>query len=153
MARTWIEKLNDNKDYPKVVTIPPKMQKRLGEGKMVIPSPLCIDAEMKKARKGKLITFDEIRFWIAKKHRATTSCAMVTGIHATIAAHAANELELQGRKRVTPYWRTLKTGGEVNPKFPGGLDELKIRLEAEGHKILQKGKKMFVADFEKHLTK
>ena len=32
-----------------------------------------------------------------------------------IGAHAAAEAEAEGAKRITPYWRTLKTGGEINP--------------------------------------
>ena len=78
---------------------------------------------------------------------------MVAGIHASIAARAADELEQHGRKRITPYWRTLRAGGELNPKYPGGLGNLKRRLTAEGHRIVQKGKRMFVADFERKLAK
>ena len=78
---------------------------------------------------------------------------MVTGIHANIAARAADEKEQKGKSRITPYWRTLRAGGELNPKFPGGLDNLKMRLTAEGHKIVTKGKRMFVADYEHKLGK
>ena len=65
--------------------------------------------------------------------------------------HAAAEAETEGAKRVTPYWRTLKTGGEVNPKYPGGLAALTKRLRAEGHKLVSKGKRLLVADYEKKL--
>lgn len=75
------------------------------------------------------------------------------GIFAGIAARAAEEWELEGRKRVTPYWRTLKQGGEVNPKFPGGVEGQKERLEAEGHVVVQRGKRYFVEDYEKKLVK
>ncbi|MGI9516288.1 MAG: hypothetical protein ACR2NP_04520 [Pirellulaceae bacterium] len=77
---------------------------------------------------------------------------MVTGIHANIAARAADEKEQDGKKRITPYWRTLKAGGELNPKFPGGLVNLKRRLSAEGHSIVTRGKRMFVEDFERRLA-
>ncbi len=78
---------------------------------------------------------------------------MVTGIQASTSARAADELESNGRKRITPYWRTLKTGGELNPKFPGGVAGLKVRLMAEGHAVIQKGKRFFVKDYEKKLAK
>ncbi len=57
-------------------------------------------------------------------------------------------------KRITPYWRTLKTGGILNEKYPGGLKNLKKRLEAEGHTVIQKGrsKHFLVKDFEKLLV-
>ena len=77
---------------------------------------------------------------------------MVTGIHVNIAARAADEKEQEGKKRFTPYWRTLKAGGELNPKFPGGLVNLKRRLAAEGHRIVKRGQRWFVEDFEQKLA-
>ena len=82
----------------------------------------------------------------------TIACPITTGIFAWIAAHAAEEAAGEGKKRTTPYWRTLKTGGELNPKYPGGLPALRQRLEAEGHEIIAKGKRLFVAEYEKRLA-
>jgi alkylated DNA nucleotide flippase Atl1 len=76
---------------------------------------------------------------------------MTTGIFAWIAANAAEEQKQNGVEDITPYWRTLKAGGVLNPKYPGGAERLKKLLEAEGHKIVQKGKKHVVADYEKSL--
>jgi hypothetical protein len=103
--------------------------------------------------KGKLITINEIRICLAKKHRVTIGCPITTGIFAWIAAHAAEEAEENGAKRVTPYWRTLKSGGELNSKYPGGIPNLKNRLEAEGHRIVKKGTRYLVADFQQALAK
>jgi alkylated DNA nucleotide flippase Atl1 len=77
---------------------------------------------------------------------------MTTGIFAWIAAHAADEARAAGEKNITPYWRTLKSGGELNPKYPGGIPALKKLLAAEGHKVVQKGKKHVAADFESKLA-
>ena len=55
----------------------------------------------------------------------------------------------QGRKRITPYWRTLKSDGQINPKYPGGAEAIREKLEAEGHSVIQKGKRFLVKDFEK----
>ena len=46
----------------------------------------------------------------------------------------------------------LKAGGELNPRYPGGLDGLRERLEAEGHSVVRKRKRYFVADYEKSLV-
>lgn len=146
--RSWSEKLADSKDLPKVAKIEGKLSQRWGKGTFVIPAPLEVDAAMKRVRRGKLTTIDAIRKSLAKKHGVTIACPITTGIFAWIAAHAADECELAGRKRITPYWRTLKTGGELNPKYPGGIKNLRARLTAEGHKIVAKGNRYFVADFE-----
>ena len=99
------------------------------------------------------ITAGEIREHLARKHQATIGCPLTTGLFAWIAAHAAEEAAAEGVKRITPYWRTLKAGGELNPKFPGGAAALKTRLEAEGHRVVPRGKRFVVVDFERVLFK
>jgi hypothetical protein len=60
----------------------------------------------------------------------------------------------EGKKDITPYWRTLKLGGQLNEKYPGGVAVQAARLKAEGHTIeLGKDKKpRKVKDFEKKLV-
>lgn len=149
--KSWREKLADDKGLPKVAPVEGKMTKKWGEGLMVIPAPREVDALMQKVPKGKLTTINELRAALAKRHKANFGCPITTGIFAWIAAHAAEEASAEGRKRITPYWRTLKTGGELNAKYPGGIPALKKRLVAEGHKVVQKGKRFLVVDFEKAL--
>ncbi len=151
--KSWQEKLADDKDLPKVEKITGKMSTRWGRGTVVIPAPREVDAAMRKVRRGRLTTIDQIREVLAEKHGATIACPMTTGIFAWIAAHAADEAESAGRKRITPYWRTLKAGGQLNPKYPGGEENVVARLEAEGHKIVKKGKRYLVEDFERSLIK
>lgn len=146
--KTWTEKLADSKDLPKTFKIEGRLSKRWGKGTCVVPAPLDVDAVMKGVRRGQLTTINDIRQSLAKKYRVTMACPVTTGIFAWISAHAANEAEAAGRKRITPYWRTLKNGGELNAKYPGGIKNLRARLEAEGHRIVAKGKRFFVADFE-----
>jgi hypothetical protein len=147
--KSWREKLADSKDFPKVCPIDATKSKRWGVGTFVIPAPLEVDAAMKTVRRGKLTTIDALRRTLAEKHGATIACPITTGIFAWIAAHAADEDEQAGRKRITPYWRTLKTGGELNPKYPGGIKNLRARLAAEGHRIIKKRARYFVADYER----
>lgn len=151
--KSWTEKLADSKDLPKVEKITEKMSKKWGTGTIVIPAPTEVDAMMKKVPEGKLITINEIREALAKKHNATIGCPMTLGIFAWVAANAAEEQKQQGEKDITPYWRTLKTGGVINPKYPGGVEGQKKLLEKEGHQVIQKGKKHVVADYEKSLMK
>lgn len=150
---SWLKKLEDDKDLPKVIEIDEKMSKRWGTGTCVIPAPREVNEIMSKVPKGKLLTINQIREILAKKHGATIGCPITTGIFAWISANAAEELKKEGKKRITPYWRTLKTGGIINEKYPGGVKAQKKLLEDEGHKIIQKGKKYKVEDFEKRLMK
>jgi hypothetical protein len=149
--KSWNEKLADSKDLPKVVPITEKMSKRWGTGTVVIPAPKEVDEIMKKVPRGKLITINEIRKSLAVKHKASIGCPITTGIFAWVAAHAANEKVAEGEADITPYWRTLKSGGIINEKYPGGIENLKALLEAEGHTVVTKGKKYLVKDYEKSL--
>ena len=150
---SWRAKLADSKDLPRVEPITGKMSTRWGTGTVVLPAPIEVDGIMKRIPKGKLITVTEIRAALAEKHGATIGCPITTGIFALIAARAAAEDEADGKKRITPYWRTLKARGEVNPKFPGGLEAQRARLEAEGHAVVARGRKLFVQDYESKLAR
>lgn len=149
--KTWREKLAAPKDLPKVIEIAGNGKARRG-GTCVIPAPREVDALMRRVPRGKLTTIDELRQTLARRHRTAMACPMTTGIFAWIAAHAADEAAAAGESDITPYWRTLKAKGELNPKYPGGIPTVAARLEAEGHAIVQKGKRFFVAGAENALA-
>ena len=129
------------------------MQKRVGKGTMAIPAPKEVDNIMKKVPRGKIITINRIREKIAKKHKATIGCPITTGIFSWIAANAAEEDIKAGNKKFTPFWRTLKEGGVINEKYPGGIERQTILLKLEGHDIKQKGKKWVVENWEEKLVR
>lgn len=152
--KSWQEKLFDSKDLPKVIDIDERMSKRWGSGTCIIPAPIEVDEIMKKVPKGKLITINRIRETLAQKHSATIGCPITTGIFTWIAAHAAEEMISEGKKRITPYWRTLKSDGALNEKYPGGVEAQSEKLKKEGFVIERpKSKKPpKVKDYEKYLV-
>lgn len=152
--KTWREKLADSKDLPKIEDVTETMCQKWGTGKFVIPAPLEVDEIMRKVPCGKLTTINQIRSVLAKKHYVNFACPITTGIFVWTAAHAAEEDAAEGKKDITPYWRTLKSTGELNEKYPGGIDAQAKHLEEEGHIIEpSKGKKAPKAkDFEKYLV-
>ncbi len=152
MKKTWREKRDEDKGLPRVVEIDGRMSSRWGEGTVVIPAPREVDELMRAVPEGKLTTINRLREILAARHGATIACPVTTGIFARIAAEAAAEDEADGRVDITPYWRTLKAGGEVNPKYPGGCEGQKEQLEAEGHVVVQKGKRLVVESYEVSLT-
>ena len=103
---------------------------------------------MKKVPFGKVVTAGDIREYFARANDADFTEPITAGIFVSIAAWASHQRDTDK----TPYWRTLKAGGELNPKYPGGIASQKQMLEAEGHRIIQKGRKnirYYVADYEK----
>jgi len=152
MKNSWREKLADDKRLPKICGVTGKLTKRWGEGRFVIPPPR-VDALMKQVPKGRVVTINELRAALAKKCNTDFACPITTGIFSWIAAQAAAQAEVEGAERATAYWRTLKAGGELNPKYPGGVNGVAKRLRAEEHKGVRKGKRMLVADYESALYK
>jgi len=151
--KTFREKLADDRDLPRIEPIPEGMTRQWGEGTMVLPAPREVNDLMRRVAKGRVTTINQIREVLARRHGTTHACPIVTGILARIAAGAAGEDEADGRKRVTPYWRTLKAGGELNAKYPGGVAGQRARLEAEGHRVVARGMRLFVNDYERALAR
>jgi len=150
--KSWSEKLKNSKGLPLVEKITGKMSKRWGMGTVVIPAPMEVNEIMSRVPEGKVITINEIRAALARKHGATIGCPITTGIFAWIAANAAEEEKQKGKKDTIPYWRTLKTGGVINEKYLGGVEGQKRLLEREGHTVIKKGKKYVVVDYERSLA-
>lgn len=149
--KTWSEKLQDTHGLPKVEKITGKKVKKWGEGTIVVPAPMEVNELMSKVPLGKVTTINDIRLVLARKHGASICCPITTGIFAWIAANAAEETSHAGLEPATPYWRTLKSGGVINEKYPGGAESQKLLLEKEGHSVSKKGKNYVVQGFEKQL--
>jgi hypothetical protein len=147
MRMSWREKMNRP---AKIIDIPPKMQKRFGPGKMLIPSPLDVDALIRTIKRGALITQSQIRERLARAHQADDACPIATGMFVRIVAEAAEEDLHSGKQRVTPYWRVLRDNGTLNEK----LKKQAARLRDEGH-VIERGPRhntLRVRDFSSYLT-
>jgi hypothetical protein len=153
--KTWREKLANSKGLPKTSPVTGAVSRRWGAGTMVVPAPAEVDAAMRAVPQGRLTTLNQIRVRLARQHQVTFCCPITAGIFAWIAAHAAEEAAAAGAKRITPWWRTLKSDGALNPKYPGGGEFQAARLQAEGFVIeLGRGRKPArVKEHEKFLVK
>ncbi len=128
------------------------MSARFGNRKMLIPTVILVDEIMRRVKKGKLVAARQIRTKLARDCGADVTCPLTTGIFMRIAAEAAEEDRLNGRKRITPYWRVVKDDGSLNPKFPGGVGQQARYLRSEGLGIARQRKRIFVKEFEKSLA-
>lgn len=144
--------LRNSKDMPKIQTVTDQRTiERYGGSRMYFAPPIDYDRVMKQVPYGKLLTVGQIRDYFAKQNGADFTDPMTAGIFISIAAWASCQ---RGGEDETPYWRTLKAGGELNTRFPGGIEAQKEKLESEGHTIIRKGRKnirYFVKDYENAL--
>lgn len=143
--------LKDSKDMPKIQIITdPKSIEKYGGSRMYFAPPIDYDRVMRMVPWGKLTTVGEIRRYFAERNQADFTEPITAGIFVSIAAWASS----QRTGDITPYWRTLKANGELNPKYPGGVEAQKEKLEAEGHIVAPRGRtniKYIVVDYEKAL--
>lgn len=143
--------LHDSKDMPKfqIITDEKSIQK-YGGNKMYFAPPMDYDRVMRLVPFGKLLTVGAIRTYFARQNGADFTEPITAGVFISIVAWASFQRETDE----TPYWRTLKSNGELNPKYPGGIEAQKERLEKEGHCVIQKGRthiKYYVRDYEQSL--
>ena len=143
--------LRNSKDMPKTQIISDEASiKKYGGSRMFFAPPIAYDQVMKTVPRGKVITVGRIREAFAKQNGADFTDPITAGIFVSIAAWASEQRD-SGK---TPYWRTLKAGGELNVKYPGGVAAQKEKLEAEGHVVVPRGRtniRYYVKDYENAL--
>ena len=157
--KSWQEKLADKKGMPKILRLEKrfpcfnavhKMGAELGD-EVVLVNPSEVVETMKKVPQGRLTTIVEICRKIARKHNVKACCSLTTGIFIMTAANAVEEAANRGQDLKIPYWRTLKADGFLNEKYPGGQEAQKQKLEEEGFKVIQKGRRYLVPDYQRFL--
>lgn len=140
--------LHKASDMPKIQIVTDEASiKKYGGEKMYFAPPISYDMIMKRIPYGKVVTVGMIRDYLAKENDADFTDPITAGIFVSIAAWAS----YQRSEDETPYWRTLKANGELNPKYPGGVEAQRKKLEAEGHTIGKKGRtniKYYVKDYQ-----
>jgi len=159
MAKSWQEKMEDKKDTPKILILEKRfpcynaVHKKGAEigDKIVLVNPREVEGLMNRVPEGKLTTLIDICHELASQYKVKGCCTLTAGIFTMTAANAAEEMISEGKPNNLPYWRTLKSNGELNPKYPGGLQRHQMLLEKEGYSIVWKGKRAFVEDFDKYL--
>ena len=143
--------LADSKGMPRIqIVTDPATVRKYGGDRMYFAPPIDYDRAMRRVPRGMVTTVGEIRAFFAREAGADFTEPITAGVFVSIAAWAS----FQRQADETPYWRTLKAGGELNPKYPGGIEAQREKLEAEGHTVIRRGRKNFryyVEDYEKVL--
>jgi len=139
--KTWQQKLDEAKakhPAPRLFFCEKSQQQ------LLIPAAVEVEQLVRGVRRGRFLTISQITERLRDTHAADQCCPLVTGIFLWLLAHAADEAERAGAARVVPWWRVLKADGSLNSKYPGRGDVQRAKLEAEGHRVLLRGKKLVV---------
>lgn len=137
--KTAIDHLHSGREPHIVHMIPPGAPgyREAAGGAMVISSPAEVDGLVRTLRPGEVTTLDRLRAAIARRHHVAVACPVSTAIFLNMCARAAEERRAMGvpDTDLTPWWRVLRKGGFLNPKFPGGTDLQAALLAAEGVRV------------------
>jgi len=102
--------------------------------KMLIATPLIVDAYIRQIPKGHFTDIKQIRKDLAAEYKAQYTCPVTTGIFIRIAAEAAYEEYEKGKplSRITPFWRALSAQSPSAKKLSFGIKFLKEQQQKEG---------------------
>ncbi len=150
--KSAIEHLNSGRE-PHIVHVIPRGAPGYAEAKggaMVVSSPAEVDALIRKLEPGEVVTLDDLRAALARRHKVAVACPVSTAIFANMSARAAEERRARGvpQEELTPWWRVLRKGGFLNPKLPGGVERQAVLLAAEGVRSSPLRKQIAVYDYE-----
>jgi alkylated DNA nucleotide flippase Atl1 len=159
--KTWQEKLADKEGLPKILKLKEsypcynalhKMGAEAGDD-IILVNPSEVVKRMRNVPPGKLTTINEICQSIAARYGVKGCCSLTAGIFIMTAANAVEEAKHTNGDFDIPYWRTLKSEGFLNEKFPGGAAAHKQLLENEGFTVTQKGKRFRVENYQEYLVR
>lgn len=121
-----------NKD-PKVIRMEESFSDIPADSMMLVATPALVDDYIRKIPKGKMVDMKTLRKDLAADFHADNSCPLSTAIFVRIAAEAAFEQFISGRKleEITPFWRVIQPGSKMASKLTFGEDFLNKQIKAE----------------------
>ena len=109
--KSAIEHLASDRQPHIVTMIPPGAPgfREANGGAMVISSPAEVDDLVRRLKPGEVITLDDLRAAIARRHTVAVACPVSTAIFLGMCARAAEERREMGlpEAELTPWWRVL----------------------------------------------
>lgn len=132
-SKTWTDKLNTEKQHE--ISVLDKQFSGLPPGlRLLIPTPLMVDAYVRRIPKGKFLTISELRQQMASDYQADHSCPLVTGIQLRIVSEAAWEQMQAGKSsaEVAPFWRVVHPASPLAKKLKCPPHELSKLQTDEG---------------------
>ncbi|MCA3679742.1 MAG: MGMT family protein [Methylobacterium sp.] len=150
--KSAVDHLNNGRE-PHIIHLVPPGAPGYAEAKggaMVVSSPAEVDALIRRIEPGEVVTLDDLRAALARRHKVAVACPVSTAIFANMAARAAEERRQRGvpQAELTPWWRVLRKGGFLNPKVPGGVERQAALLQNEGVRVSPLRKQLAVYDYE-----
>jgi alkylated DNA nucleotide flippase Atl1 len=132
-----------------IVQIVPQLERFFGtSGRMLKPCAATVAALVAQIPSGQVATMDSLRRKLADQFGVEVACPYDTKM-ALLAISNDSSLNQSGLN--LPYWRVIKTSGELNHQYPGGLEAHVALLKSEGFTVDDSGKKPRIKLFKDKL--
>jgi hypothetical protein len=115
-----------------------------GAGKMLLPSPATVAAQIEKMPAGTLITTNLLCQKLTQQFNVRGTCPVTT--------QKALQVIARDPSSAVAYWRVVKANGGLINRFPGGADGQAERLRKEGFTLDETGKTPKVMNFRQSLV-
>jgi alkylated DNA nucleotide flippase Atl1 len=132
-----------------IVEIAPQLERFFGtSGRMLKPCAATVAALVAKIPAGQVVTTDSLRRTLADQFGVEVACPYDTKM---ALLEISNDSSLNQSGLNVPFWRVVKANGELNPKYPGGLEAQVALLQSEGFTVDDSGKKPRIKPFKDKL--
>ena len=129
----------------RIVDISPARERYFGcSGKMLLPSPATVAAQIKQIPEHHLVTLDLLQKKLAEQFQVEVTCPVTT----RKALHAL----AQDTSQQVACWRVVRKHGELFAHFPGGAEGHAALLRKEGFTIDTSGKAPRVQQFKESVA-
>jgi alkylated DNA nucleotide flippase Atl1 len=137
--KTWRDKLKEDSSLGRIT-------------KIYIPEWMQVEELIRQVPEGKVVTDEQMRNRMARDAGADSTCYKLTGYLIKGISEEAEEAREAGQGEITPWWRVIAKDGSLKTNLPGGVQYQTQLLAAEGHQVVEKGKKHMVVDLESRLV-
>jgi hypothetical protein len=123
--KSWTQKL-DQKTPARIVQLNREYAGVPAGGDLFVPTPLIVEAYIRKIPKGVSVTPQTLRKDLASEYKAEGTCPLTTGIFLRIVAEASFEQYQEGKpiKDITPFWRVIDANSPTAKKLTFGTEFL-----------------------------
>ncbi len=132
-----------------IVQIAPQLERFFGtSGRMLKPCAATVAALIAQIPNGQVVTSDVLRRKLADQFGVEVACPYDTKM---ALLKISNDSGLNDSGLNVPYWRVIKTNGELNHQYRGGLEAQMALLQSEGFTVDDSGKKPRIKPFKDKL--
>lgn len=130
--KTWAQKMHNGKE-PHLTTVEKQFADVVPGSRLLIASPLVVDAYIKHIPKGTHTSLQQMRKDLAAEYHADNTCPVTSGIFLRIVSENAYDEYMAGKPpaKITPFWRMIDSSAPICKKLSFGTEFVQQQRKKE----------------------